>query len=251
MAKNEKKLNKGAEAAKATAQEKEEVIPSAEEQKKELEIDLWRWISNLEDLQIDLIDAVDAGKEKSIPKIEKQILELKDKIRAGMNSLSGLDTGEDYKAIIAEAKDILAQKARENLDKEPGELEQPKPKKKKKKIALSKDDIRNLKKLKIRPLRPKKKKKPFNMFAAAADSDAPLSERLMMLQGMLTDTVSLMKDILEEDAPKHIFEMAKQTWLAHIEVSLDMDHEWLLSLDKNMTETIEDIQDEELSEDDD
>lgn len=241
--KKEKTLNKGAVAARETANNDKD--KTQDQINKEMELDLSIWISNLSELQGDLIEAVDKGKVKAIKKIEAEILGLKGKIRAGMNALSGVDTAEDYQAIITEAREIM-------------EKSVPKAKKVVKKIPvkkkLSDTQLKGLKKLKGVKKLPKKKKKakPFNIFTTAVDEDGPLSERLMLLQTSMIDILTLTKELVESNPyAKQISKEAERTWIANMEIALDMDHGHIQSLDKTMTDTIEAIQDAEIAEEED
>ena len=278
------KLNKGAKAAKENGGRKEK---SVEEVSKEIKIDLSCWISNLEELQGELIEAVDSGKQKSIPRIEKDILALKSKIRSGMNTLSGIDSTRDYEEILKAARDILEQKAK---DKEPTasddtpvpeDSSQPNekspsnvqdkipvkakattpfnnlPKKSSKKIpkltAAQKASLRKLKSKEVSDtpqISPKttRVRKPVssNIFDNIKNSEAPLSERLMMLRGIIEELV-LMTETLIEDNPfsKRISNRAQITWLPYVKAALDIEGE---GEDYCITSTIEDIREVEIDE---
>ena len=255
---SEKKLNKGAMAAKENCGNGK-VDRTQEEIDKELALDLSIWVSNLGDLQEELIDAVDSGKEKSIPRLEKEILELKDKIRGGMNALSGAtsETSKAYQTILNEARDIL--KKGSAPKKEAKTAEEIFPEKKPKVKKLSGERLRKLTesimstpkavpKIKIQKKPKIKKPKSLTPMSVYEDEETPLSEKVMILQGMMTEIIVVLKDLLEENPydPK-IFSKASSTWIAHIEVALDTDNDFLLDTGSTISDTIDDIEEAEMN----
>lgn len=254
---SEKKLNKGAMAAKENCGNGK-VDRTQEEIDKELALDLSIWVSNLGDLQEELIDAVDSGKEKSIPRLEREILELKDKIRGGMNALSGAtsETSKAYQTILNEARDILKKGSSPKKDAKPAEIF---PKKKPKIKKLSGERLRKLTesimstpkavpKIKIQKKPKIKKPKSLTPMSIYEDEETPLSEKVMILQGMMTEIIVVLKDLLEENPyDPEIFSRASSTWLAHIEVAIDTDNDFLLDIGRSISDTIDDIEEAEMN----
>ncbi len=227
---------------------------------KEQALELSIWISQCEDFQIDLLEAIENNREKSIPRIEKEILDRKEKIKNAMNYLMQCDSTE-FDEHIQAAKELLNKKQ----DKKPKSLKLSKKqiealKKTKSKPNLNSKQIGALKALK-KKIKPKPEFKPitediriinsndapFNVFSIIADDNLPLSERLTLLKSMLTDTVDLIKELLSE-YNDDIMEKAEESWIAAIEAALDMESEYDMIIEPTMTDTIIDVKEEELNE---
>lgn len=196
----------------------------SEREIQELEVDLYVWTSQLEDLQEELIDAVDSGKAKSILRIEKEILKLKGKIRAKMNELSGVDTSKSYEEIIAAAKELL-QKELTTKKEVPVKVPKKKTGPKGGGGASSTQRRRIIIKRggKITGVKAGGRKLP-NIYADIINTEGPVSEKLHILRSMLADITGIVEHIVTENSADPIAAArAKKTWLHQLKKALNND----------------------------